>query len=203
MKCILLDRRGIISTVNHSLTLIRRSRSGVALTDFSGASDKKIARQFQAWLDRDTDFYPDHPVRLKEKWEVSKKLKKNLPFASEQQILAFCQLKKVKTIHGRQIAEIGVSVALMGTANQIVHVEVNLEGTAHVDLASGRVTRMDLSGDVQATGTGNINARDGKNVKATASGDGRMEFHQLCIPAPAPAAAPAPPTTAPSSTPHK
>jgi len=58
-----------------------------------------------------------------------------------------------------------------------------MEGTASVDLASGRIVRADVAGDVHASGSGDFTTRDGRVVNVSALGDGRVEVHQLCVPA--------------------
>ena len=158
---------------------VRRDPTGAILCEVDGQQDFKLGQELRGWLDRDSSLYPDHPVRIKEKWDLSKKLAEKLHIGKDQQLLAFCQLKSVRTLKGRQFAELAISSAGMWSMERngmVIHIETQMEGTAWVDLATGRVAKADLAGDVHASGGGDRGA-----VHVSAVGEGRMEYHQLCV----------------------
>lgn len=168
--------------------IIRRDPTGGVSAEVGGKSEPKLAVQLRNWLDRDSTLYPDHPVRVKEKWDLSKKLTHLVNMRHGEQVTAFCQLRSVKTVKGRDFAELHVTCAMIGTMYDI-QVEDQAQGTAWVDLATGRVAKMDLSGDVHVSGNGTARLSDGRLIATSAVGDGKFEYHQLCVAAQAHAGA--------------
>ena len=164
---------------------VRRDPTGGVSAEVDGQSEPKLAVQLRNWLERDSTLYPDHPVRVKEKWDLSRKLAQLINTRHGEQITAFCQLRSVKAVKGRDFAELGITCAMIGTMNGL-QVESQVEGSAWVDLATGRVAKMDLSGDVHVSGNGAVQLSDGRNIRTSAIGDGKYEYHQLCVAAKAP-----------------
>lgn len=165
---------------------VRREPTGGVSAEVDGRSEPKLAVQLRNWLERDSTLYPDHPVRVKEKWDLSKKLAHLINTRHGEQITAYCQLRGVKTIKGRDFAELGISCGMLGTMYGL-QVENQIEGSAWVDLATGRVAKMDLSGNMHVSGNGVVHLRDGRIIPSSAIGDGTYEYHQLCVAAKAPA----------------
>ena len=164
---------------------VRRDAIGGVSAEVDGKSEPKLAVQLRNWLERDATLYPDHPVRLKEKWDLSKKLAQLLSTRHGEQIIAFCQLRNVRTVKGRDFAELGITCAMIGTLSGL-QVENQVEGSAWIDLATGRVAKMDLSGDIHVSGNGTVHLSDGRVIPTSAIGDGKYEYHQLCVAAKAP-----------------
>ena len=151
--------------------------------DVDGVDDPRTTRLLRQWFDRDTDLYPNHPVRLKEKWDLSKQMAQQVRVSADQQLVCVCRLVAVKQIDGRSTAVVSISAGIMGTMERIIHLECQVEGQALVDLDSGRVIRVDAAGDLHASGSGDFTTRDGRVVNVSALGDGRVEIHELCVPA--------------------
>ena len=160
---------------------VRRDGSGGVAVDVEGDNDPRLASQLRGWLERDSNLYPDHPVRLKEKWDLSKKLAQVLNARHGEQVSGFCRLQSVKSIKGREFAELRISAAMMGTVFGTMQVQTQAEGSAWVDLATGRVAKMDLAGDVSVSGLGGVRLRDGRYIRTSAVGDGKFEYHELCV----------------------
>lgn len=159
---------------------VERDPSGAVYVEVNGNRDPKLAVQLHDWLDRDVNFYPDHPVHLHEKWDMSRKFARVVNAPRNQELVAFCQLKSVKNVKGRAFAELSVSCAMTNVLMGSLQTESQLEGTAWVDLATGRVAKIDLTGEVHVSGTTSITL-NGQPTSATAIGNGKFEYHQLCV----------------------
>lgn len=158
-----------------------RGASGTLYT-VDGEQTPGVTSELAVWLSRDTEIYPDHPVRMKEKWDFSKKFGYIRGF-DNQSVVAFGMLKSIKTIHGRPFAEVIVSAAMEGSFHRQegLRLEMQLEGPALVDLKSGRIARMDLIGEVHCAGASDVTLKNGGNVEIGATGGGTIEFHQLSV----------------------
>lgn len=163
--------------------IVRRDHNGFVTCEVNGDEDPHLARSLKHWLERDEEIYPDHPVRVNEKWDLTAKLMQTVHIADDQQGLAFGRLLAVKTIKGRQFAQLLTSIGMVGNdrSNKSLHLEIQMEGTAWVDLATGRIAKLDLAGDVRTTGTIPVPLRNGQVVSVDANGSGKVEYHQLCI----------------------
>jgi hypothetical protein len=148
-----------------------------------GYDDPRARTELVLWLGRDDDLYPDHPVHLKEKWDLSKSMGRMFILGEDQQTIAFGRLAAVKTIFGRPFAQLVVSMATVGTLrkNKNVHMELQAEGTAMVDLQSGRVARMDLKGQIDASGPAQVPMVGGGSVTVNAAGTGTIEIHEISV----------------------
>ena len=153
------------------------------LCTVDGAEVQRVTPDLSEWLVRDTSIYPDHPVRLKDKWDLSKKRGYTRVLGSDQSVISFGMLKSIKMIHGRQFAEVIVSVALEGSFRKQsgLHLEAQMEGPALVDLQSGRVAKVDLTGQVQCTGTVDVTVNGRGTIQLNANGGGSIEYHQISI----------------------
>lgn len=155
---------------------VRRGKDGTPVTDLEGAKDSALRKVFRDWLSRDSDYYPDHPVQIGEKWDVSAKVKSRLAVMGERQQLIFtCTLKDVRTVKGHRLAELTLNMAAIDQMKNGINLEVQGDGRALIDLDTGRVGRVDVTGTMHASGS----AGD----RVNGSGDGTVEVHQLCLPA--------------------
>lgn len=135
------------------------------------------------WLGRDEEVYPEHPVALKEKWDLSRRMGRVFSLARDQEVIAFARLKSVKVVYGHPIAELTLSVAVVGSLKNIptIRIESQLEGPALVDLMTGRIARIDLGGETQAAGPMEVQVKGGGTASVNATGGGRIEFHQISV----------------------
>ena len=163
--------------------IVRRDPDGGRIAcEVDGLDDPSVARILHNWLDRDTMIYPPHPVRLKEKWDLSQKLARAMRLAEDQQVFAFCKLVAVENRNGRQYAKLLLSSGFVGTDLRYpsVHLEAQLEGPAWVELATGRIAKMDLTGEMHASGTIPVQV-NGRMYEVNAEGTGKAEWHQICF----------------------
>jgi hypothetical protein len=172
--------RQSFTTMAGKKVTVQREPTGDIYVEVNGSRDAKLASQLHNWLDRDANLYPGRPVRLHDKWDLSRKFGRVVNATRGQDVTAFCQLKAVKNVKGREFAELLVSCAMTGTLMGSMQTETQMEGTAWVDLATGRVAKLDVAGDLRVTGTMVVNL-SGKTTSANVIGDGRFEYHQLCF----------------------
>lgn len=172
--------RQSFTTMAGKKVTVEREPTGDIYVHVNGSRDSKLAAQLHNWLDRDTNLYPDRPVHVRDKWDLSRKFGRVINATRGQEVTAFCQLRSVKSVKGREFAELLVSCAMTGTLMGSMQTDTQMEGTAWVDLATGRVAKLDVAGDVHVAGTMTVNL-SGSNTPAKAIGDGKFEYHQLCV----------------------
>jgi len=148
-----------------------------------GYDDPRARSELTMWLGRDDDLYPNHPVKLKEKWDLSRSMGHAFLLGDDQQTIAFGKLVAVQTIYGRPFGQVMVSMAVVGTLRKAknIHMELQAEGTAMVDLQSGRVARMDLKGEVEASGPVQVGLVGGGTATVNSVGTGKIEVHEISV----------------------
>jgi hypothetical protein len=164
---------------------VSRDDDGSVHCDVEGSdNDPRLTQLFKNWLGRDDEVYPDRPVRVGDKWDITEKIKSRLEtLGQSDEVLANCTLKRVREIKGGQIAELEITLATLSKLYGNIYVQMQGNGTALVDLTTGRVCRIDISGTLHACGS-----RDVGSATVAATGDGTMEIHQVSAPAAALAA---------------
>lgn len=159
---------------------VERGPNGTTLFKVEGQEVTHQTPELATWLTRDTSIYPTHRVHLKEKWDLSNQVGYIRGFEGDQTVAAFGMLKSVKLLHERPFAEVIVSIAMEGTLKRTkgLHMEMQLEGPALVDLVTGRIAKMDLTGEMHCVGTGEV---AGRGVQVAFTGGGTVEFHQISV----------------------
>src|SRR5205807_7476887 len=115
--------RQVASKLAGKTVTVTQEPFGGIRCDVDGVDDPKTTRMLRQWFDRDTDYYPDHPVRVKEKWDLSKRIAQQVKVSADQQIVCVCRLVAVKDVNGRQTAVLSISAGIMGTMEHIIHIE--------------------------------------------------------------------------------
>ena len=106
-----------------------------------------------------------------------------LNLGKDQTVFAFARLDAVQTLKGRPFAKVHVTCARQGTLRNHpgLHLEIQMEGAAWVDLGTGRVAKVDLGGEVIGTVDVDVNVTGGGSAHLGGVVDGKIEYHQLCI----------------------
>jgi hypothetical protein len=161
---------------------VERGANGHVSCEVDGVQNPKFALILKTWLNRDEEIYPDHPVKLSDRWELSRKIGHMIDLADDQEVNAFGTLKTIRISKGRPFAEVGISYAMVGSfrEHKDLHFEMQMEGSAWVDLSTGRIATLDLAGEIHANGTIDVQTRGGA-AKINANGTGPIEFHQRSI----------------------
>jgi hypothetical protein len=159
---------------------VERGPNGSRLFKVDGEDYARRTPELATWLSRDTSIYPTHRVRLRQKWDLSDQVGYIRGFEGDQTVAAFGMLKSIKTLHDRPFAEVIVSIGMEGTLRKTkgLYMEVQLEGPALVDLVTGRIAKMDLTGEIHCVGAGD---RHRGGAQLTFTGAGTIEFHQISI----------------------
>ncbi|MGD0540859.1 MAG: hypothetical protein ABSB33_05000 [Tepidisphaeraceae bacterium] len=114
--------------------------------DFQGAAGSDDVSMLNNFLTPDADFYPDKPVAVGDIWDNSAKLTRHLPLGPKDQLLSQCRLDWVKTIDGKQMAQVSNSVAIVLYEDGNVEEEMIYSTTNLVDLAAGMIVKCDEKG---------------------------------------------------------
>ena len=92
------------------------------------------------------DLYPDRPVAVGERWRADKAMAGLLDLSEDDTSSSIFTLKEVKSENGREIAVVGVSAGIIKLHDRGFNVEMALEGTWQIDVASGVELKIDLTG---------------------------------------------------------
>jgi hypothetical protein len=124
------------------------------------------------------DLYPNRPVAVGERWRADRAMAGLLDLAEDDNSSTIFTLKEVKSENGRDIAVVGVSAGVIKRHDRGFNVEMSLEGSWQIDLASGAELKIDLTGKCSIA----VAAPKGKNRVVTSdmqvSGDGTFEMHR-------------------------
>jgi hypothetical protein len=149
--------------------VITRNADESFTNDYSGNADDNDVNLLNNLISPDEDYYPDHPVAVGDVWDVSAKMSKHSQLGPKDQLMCQCRLDWVKTINGKQMAQISNSVAIV--YQEAGHVEEDFEstGTTLVDMG----TQMIVKGDQMASST----YKTPPNVAAQVTGGTEYTFH--------------------------
>ncbi|MGD0461200.1 MAG: hypothetical protein ABSB74_01810 [Tepidisphaeraceae bacterium] len=114
--------------------------------DFQGAASGDDVSMLNNFLTPDADFYPDKPVAVGDIWDNSAKLVRHLPLGPKDQLLSQCRLDWVKTIDGKQMAQVSNSVAVVLHEDGNVEEDMVYSTTNLIDLAAGMIVKCDEKG---------------------------------------------------------
>lgn len=130
-----------------TITLRRRADESVA-NDFSGQADPTDLDNLNSALNPDQDFFPDHPVAVGEVWDVSRKVAKHSDLGPRDELMAQCRLDWVRTVDGREWAQVSCSCA--SVMHQSGNVEADLESTMilQVDMAASQIVQGQTTGSI-------------------------------------------------------
>jgi len=143
--------------------------------DFQGNASDDDSGMLDNFITPDQIWYPDQPVAVGDTWDNSAELAKYSSLGPKDQLISKCKLDWVKTIDGKQIAQISNSIATI--YHEDGNVEEDMEGTAiqWVDIATGIIIKV----DEKETSTYSTPKTEATQV----SGGTEFTFHAEVLPA--------------------
>jgi hypothetical protein len=114
--------------------------------DFPGAAGRDDVNMLNNFMTPDADLYPDKPVAVGDVWDDSAKMVRHTPLGPKDQLISECRLDWVKTIDGKQIAQVSNSVAIVFHEDGNVEEDVVYSTTNLIDLAAGMIVKCDEKG---------------------------------------------------------
>ena len=129
-----------------------------------------------------TTFFPTQLVAIGDRWCADEFMRELMQLRASDTLSTIFTLKAVREQDGRQVADVTATAAVLMT-DRGMNLEVGIEGTFIVDVATGVPLKEDLIGRSNIAGTGPRGI--------TMSGAGTFEFHRATRPLP-----PAPPQVA-------
>jgi hypothetical protein len=114
--------------------------------DFSGSAGDDDSNLLDNFMTPDEDFYPDHPIAVGQTFDCSDKVAKHSDLGPTDKLIAIGRLDWVKTINGRQMAQISVSVASAYHETGHIEEDVSSSLTLLVDIAAGMIVKSDQTG---------------------------------------------------------
>jgi hypothetical protein len=114
--------------------------------DFPGTASDDDTNILNSFLTPDEDLFPDKPVTVGQTWDNSDKMSKHTSLGARDQLLSKCRLDWVKTIDGKQMAQISSSVGIIYHEQGNVEEDVQYAATLLVDVAAGMIVKCDQKG---------------------------------------------------------
>lgn len=162
---------------------IRRGPDGRVAHDLAGEVDPEADEDLRQMLDPDGVHLPDKPVAVGDSWEASDRVARHIGARDGEQVAVHCKLVAVKSVGGREVAEVTVSGAFIKVEG-FVELATEVEGTLLIDVQTGRTVKSNLRGTLAADGAHQAVGPDGKPVDVKVSGTGTLEQTETTEPAP-------------------
>jgi hypothetical protein len=128
-----------------TITLVRHPNETLT-NDFQGTAGTEDVNMLNNFITPDADLYPDKPVAIGEVWDDSAKVARHTPLGPKDQLLSECRLDWVKTIDGKQMAQVSNSVAIVFHEDGNVEEDLVYSTTNLIDLAAGMIVKCDEKG---------------------------------------------------------
>jgi hypothetical protein len=139
------DQKSPCPFAGHSISLIRHADETIT-NNFTGQDPNGDANLLNACLDPDSDYFPDAPVGVGDVWDNSAKAAKHAGLGPTDQFSSRCRLDSIKTINGRQIAQISCSIAVISHEAGNVEEDMQYKLVDLVDVAAGMIVQCDETG---------------------------------------------------------
>lgn len=128
-------------------TIVLRMHPDNSITnDFQGSASDDDLNYLNGILIPDDDFFPDKPVAAGDTWDNTAKYARHAGEGPKDKLASRCKLDWVKTIGGKQMAQISVAVAVINYEDGNVEEDNEWTSTSLVDLAAGEIVKCDCRG---------------------------------------------------------
>jgi hypothetical protein len=128
-----------------SVNLIRHFDESLT-DDFQGEAGPDDTDLIDSLIQPDQQNYPDHPVAVGDTWDNTAGLAKYETLGPKDKFTSKAQLDWVKTIDGKQLAQITDSIAIVYQEDGNVEEDQEITMTNLVDLATGTIIKSDQKG---------------------------------------------------------
>lgn len=163
-----------------AITLTRHADESLA-NDFPGKASDDDVSLLNNFITPDEQWYPDKPVAIGDTWDDSAKVSKYVTMGPRDQLTSHSRLDWVKTVDGKQMAQITNSATITYHEDGNVEEDIKFTVTQLVDVASGVTVKCDEQGSSQYTTP--------KTEPTQVTGGTEFTFHAEVLPV-APAAKP-------------
>ncbi|MGD0140605.1 MAG: hypothetical protein ABSD28_17190 [Tepidisphaeraceae bacterium] len=119
--------------------------------DFPGNAGDDDVDMLNNFITPDEDFYPDNPVAVGDTWDNTAKAARHAELGPNDRMASVCRLDWVKTIGGKQMAQISNSVAIIYHEDNNVEEDTSYTTTVLVDVAAGMIVKGDEKGSSKYT----------------------------------------------------
>jgi hypothetical protein len=143
--------------------------------DFSGNAGDDDVDMLNNMITPDEDFYPDDPVAVGDTWDNTAKAARHAELGPNDRMASVCRLDWVKTIGGKQMAQISNSVAIIYHEDGNVEEDTSYTATLLVDVAAGMIVKGDEKGSSKYTTPATESTQVGGGTEFT--------FHSEAFPA--------------------
>ena len=126
--------------------LFRIFEDGTLEQDFGVKPTREQMQRMKNMFVAAADLYPQRPVAIGERWRADRAMAGVLDLAEEDTSSTICTLKEVRSDNGREIAVVAVSAGIIKLHERGFNVEMALEGSWEIDLATGAELKIDVAG---------------------------------------------------------
>lgn len=114
--------------------------------DFTGTAPDDDSNLLDNFMTPDEDYYPDEPVAVGDTFDCSSKISRHSGLGPNDKLMAVGRLDWVKTIRGKQMAQISMSIASVYHEGGHVEEDVSASLTLLVDVGAGMIVKSDETG---------------------------------------------------------
>jgi hypothetical protein len=131
--------------------LVMRQHDDSLANDFQGNASDDDSVLLNGFIAPDEEWYADKPVAVGDTWECGAKVAKYASLGPKDQLKCTGRLDWVKTINGKQMAQVTNIVSAIYHEDGNVEEDVEFTMTQLVDLASGSIVKADETGSSKYT----------------------------------------------------
>lgn len=165
----------------HTVTVKRDPASGAVTLDSDATLTEAEKKELEnAVLDMG-DFLPSKPVKVGDTWSPPSSIfNKGGEMQPGDTAVVTCTLQSVTREQGRRLAIIGL-VGQLEMHREFLVIQMHLNGTARVDVATGEQVRAEIDGQGDISGATDDNS-NGQPIHLVVSGTMRMRMHSTHTP---------------------
>lgn len=154
---------------------IKQEADGTVSDDLQGQIDPAARNEAHGMLSMSEALYPSAPVAIGQEWQANPQAlarEMELPGPNDRAGMTL-KLLSIKTMEGRQVAEVKVSTAITTEQNGL-QTQMVAQGTSLIDLQTGRQNNIDLNGTLKLFGRQQGPGPNGEAVQYDIQGAGTM-----------------------------
>ena len=161
--------------------LFRIFEDGTLEQDFGVKPTREQMQRMKNMFVASADLFPDRPVAVGERWRADRAIAGLLDLSPDDNSSTIFTLKEVRSENGREIAVIGVSAGVIKLHQRGFNVEMSLEGSWQIDVATGAELKIDLTGKCNVTPAPPKKRKDRQAapVEREVTGEGTLEIHRV------------------------
>jgi hypothetical protein len=158
--------------------LFRIFEDGTLEQDFGVKPTRAQQQRMKNMFVASADLYPDRPVAVGERWRADRAMAVVLDLGEDDTSSTICTLKEVRNDNGRDIAVVSVSAGIIKLHERGFNVEMAIEGSWEIDVATGVELKIDLTAKCSIAVAPPKKKSRVVTTERQVTGDGTFELHR-------------------------